>query len=171
MIDAVIGDPVSCSQLGGSLRSHAAQLLPQRQELAERLQGSAGGRLGPALTEPTETCLALLDAVIDRLDEAGACLQRYAQDLAEVVEAVRRLEDAARAAGLELHGLRVVEPWGVLSTELAERRHRVLPELQQWADRLASQLGRARGVLQHAMKDSMAALALAADTGRAGLGR
>ncbi|MDQ2782197.1 hypothetical protein [Lapillicoccus sp.] len=171
MIDAVVGDPASCSELGGSLRSHAAQLLPQRQELAERLQGSAGGRLEPALTGPAQAYLALLDTTIDRLDEAGACLQRYAQDLAEVVEAVRRLEDAARAAGLELDGLRVVEPWGVLSTELAERRHRVLPELQQWADRLASQLGRARGVLQHAMRDGTAALALAADTGRAGLGR
>ncbi len=171
MIDAVVGDPASCSELGGALRSHASRLTPVRQELAERLHGASGRRLQPALVGSAEAYLALLDTVIDRLDEAGSCLQRYAQDVAELVEAIRRLDEAARAAGLELDGLRVVEPWGVLSTELAERRHRALPELQQRADRLASRLGRARGVLQHAMRDGRAALHLAADTGRAGLGR
>ena len=50
------------------------------------------------------------------------------------------------AADLEIEGLRVVEPWGVLTTELAQQRHRAQPDLQRQADRLASQLGRARTV-------------------------
>ena len=71
------------------------------------------------------------------------------------------------AANLEIEGLRVVEPWGVLTTELAQQRHRAQPDLQRQADRLASQLGRARTVTTRAMvegTESLAAAAVAART-------
>lgn len=171
MIEPLAGDPASCSELGGTLRSHSARLLAQRQDLAERLSGVRSRRLDPALVARFEADQRLLDEVIDRVDEAGAALQRYAQELAQVAEARRRLERAVGAADLRLDGFRVVEPWGVLTAELAERRQQMLPELQQWSDRLASQLGRARGILQRTMRDATASLSGAAATGRAGLGR
>lgn len=175
MIDGMTGDPGSCSQLGGALRSHAARLLALRDELAGgasrvgRGTGASGdGALGADLGADLEADLRLLDAVVDRLDAGGATLQRYAQELAEVAESVRRLEREAVDAGLLLEGLRVVEPWGVLTTDLAQRRHRAQPALQQRADRLASQLGRARGVTTRAMVDATQALAVAATVALSG---
>jgi hypothetical protein len=166
VIDGGTGDPGSCSQLGGALRSQAARLLPLREELHERI-GDLRRTAAPAgLVGRLETDVALLDAVVDRIDAGGAALQRYAQELAELGEGIRRLEHAAAAAGLELDGLRVVEPWGVLSTELAQRRHRAQPELQRQADRLASRLGRARGVAARTMSETTALLASAAQAAR-----
>lgn len=165
MIDGMTGDPGSCSQLGGALRSHAARLLALRDELAggaSRVGRGTGASGDGALDADLEADLRLLDAVVDRLDAGGATLQRYAQELAEVAESVRRLEREAVDAGLLLEGLRVVEPWGVLTTDLAQRRHRAQPALQQRADRLASQLGRARGVTTRAMVEATQALAVAA---------
>jgi hypothetical protein len=168
MIDSVTGDPGSCSQLGGVLRSHAARLQPLRAELAERTADLRRGRadVGSGLVGDLEAGLALLDTVVDRLDAAGATLQRYAQEMAELGEGIRRLEQAAASSGVELDGLRVIEPWGVLTTELAERRHRTQPELQRRADRLASVLGRTRGVTVRALAEATQALAEAARLAR-----
>jgi hypothetical protein len=113
-----------------------------------------------------DATLRLLAVVVDRLDASGSALQRFAQELAEIAEGVRRLEDAAATAGLELEALRVVEPWGVLTTELAQQRHRAQPDLQRQADRLASQLGRARTGTARAMLDGTTALAAAAAAAR-----
>ena len=65
-----------------------------------------------------------------------------------------------------MDGLRVVEPWGVLTTELAQQRHRAQPDLQRQADRLASQLGRARTVTTRVMVEGTESLAAAATTSR-----
>jgi hypothetical protein len=167
VIDGVTGDPGSCSQLGGSLRSHAARLLASREELLER---SARLRRDPPTAEAAddlEAIVALLDVIVDRLDAGGAALQRFAQELAELAESIRRLENTATRAGLVLDGLRVLEPWGVLTTELAQERGRVQPELQRQADRLASQLGRARGVAARAMAGGTVALDVASRAARA----
>jgi hypothetical protein len=166
VIDGVTGDPGSCSQLGGALRSHAARLAGLRVELADRV-GHLRRDTGP--TEEVadlDADLRLLDAVVDRLDASGSALQRFAQELAEVAEAQRRLAEAVREAGLELDGLRVVEPWGVLTTELAQQRHRAQPELQRRADRLASLLGRARTSTARVMEAGTSALAAAATVSR-----
>jgi hypothetical protein len=162
VIDGVTGDPGSCSQLGGSLRSAAVRLLTVREEVAERLADLGRAGSSASLVDRVTADLALLDAVVERLDAGGAALQRYAQELAEVGEDIRRLDDAVTAAGLVLDGLRVVEPWGVLTTDLARQRERAQPALQQQADRLASRLGRARGVVTRAMTDTTALLAGAA---------
>jgi hypothetical protein len=166
VIDGVTGDPGSCSQLGGAFRSHAARLLSLRSELAERTERLRREPGSAATVADLDADLELLDTVVDRLDAGGAALQRFAQELAEIGEAVRRLEESVRTAGLELEGLRVVEPWGVLTTELAQQRHRAQPDLQRRADRLASQLGRARLATARVMTDGIQALAGAATASR-----
>jgi hypothetical protein len=141
-------------------------LLTTRQELGERVDWL---RRDPASGEQVadlDATLRLLDTVAERLDASGAALQQFAQELAEIAESVRRLDALVRAAGLELDGLRVVEPWGVLTTELAQQRHRAQPELQHRADRLASRLGRARIAAARVMADGTAALAAAATVSR-----
>ena len=167
MIDGATGDPGSCSQLGGALRSNAARLLTLRTELMERTQRLRQDPAQAATVDDLDADLRLLDATVDRLDAGGAALQRFAQELAEIAESVRRLQGSAQAAGLVLEGLRVVEPWGVLTTELAQQRNRAQPELQRRADRLASQLGRARTVTARAMAEGGQALAAAATAARA----
>ena len=166
MIDGVTGDPGSCSQLGGALRSHTVRLLALREELVDRAERLRRDPAAAATVTDLDADLRLLDTVVDRLDASGSALQRFAQELAEIAEGVRRLEGEAAAAGLELDGLRVVEPWGVLTTELAQQRHRAQPDLQRQADRLASQLGRARAATSRVMVDGTAALAAAATTSR-----
>lgn len=166
MIDGVTGDPGSCSQLGGAFRSHAARLTVLRGELAERTERLRRDPAEAEIVADLDADLRLLDTVADRLDASGSALQRFAQELAEIAEAVRRLGGETVAAGLELDGLRVVEPWGVLTTELAQQRHRAQPDLQRQADRLASRLGRARAATARAMVDGTAALAAAATTSR-----
>jgi hypothetical protein len=166
VIDGMTGDPGSCSQLGGALRSHAARLLTGREELVERSRRLRRDVASAWLADELDANLALLDVLVNRLDAGGAALQRYSQELAELAESIRRLEATASGAGLVLEGLRIVEPWGVLTTELAEERGRIQPELQRQADRLASQLGRARGVAARAMVDATSALEVAARSAR-----
>ena len=166
MIDGITGDPGSCSQLGGALRSHAARLLALRQELVERADHLRRDGASAEVVAEIDASLSLLETVAERLDASGAALQRFAQELAEIAESVRRLDEQVRTAGLELDGLRVVEPWGVLTTELAQRRGRAQPELQRQADRLASRLGRARIATARVMAEGSAALSAAATASR-----
>jgi hypothetical protein len=167
VIDGVTGDPGSCSQLGGALRSNAARLLALREELVERSARLRRDVATAWAADDLDADVALLDVLVDRLDAGGAALQRFAQELAELAESIRRLDATASGAGLVLDGLRIVEPWGVLTTELAQERGRVQPELQRQADRLASQLGRARGVAARAMVEATSALEAAARSARA----
>ena len=166
MIDGVTGDPGSCSQLGGALRSHAARLLAVREELVERTDWLRREAASGGVVADLDATVRLLDTVAERLDTSGAALQRFAQELAEIAESVRRLDELVRDAGLQLDGLRVVEPWGVLTTELAQQRHRAQPELQVRADRLASRLGRARIAAARVMTEGTEALAAAASASR-----
>lgn len=146
MSTAVAGDPSGCSQLGAELRSRAATLLALHTEVVEQQRGSGRSRrrdhLDPLLVERDR---ATLEAVAVRLDAAGAALQRYAQELAAMGQEAQRIERAARAAGLELDGLRVVEPWGVAAPDTARARLEAMPDLQRRSERLASQVARARG--------------------------
>jgi hypothetical protein len=166
VIDGVTGDPASCSQLGGALRSHAARLATVRAELVERTDRLGREPAAAATVADLHADLRLLDTVVERLDAGGSALQLFAQELAEIAEAVRRLDDDVRRVGLELEALRVVEPWGVLTTELAQQRHRAQPDLQRRADRLASRLGRARNAASRVMVDGTRSLAAAAAVAR-----
>ncbi len=166
MIDGVTGDPASCSQLGGALRSQAARLLPGRGDVEDGLNALARDPSRALSAERARRDVGLLDTVVEQLDSAGAVLQHYAQELALVAEATRQLEGAVARAGLELDGLRVVEPWGLAPAETAARRQAALPELQMRGERLASQLGRARAAVQRSMRQSTEVLAQVAATAR-----
>jgi len=170
VIDGVTGDPASCSQLGGALRSQAARLLADRSGADGPLTALERDPAPLASTGRARRDVQLLDTIVERLDAAGAVLQQYAQELALVAEGTRQLEVAAARAGLELDGLRVVEPWGVAPAEAAARRQSALPELQMRAERLAGQLGRARAAVQRSIGPSTEVLARAAATARESLG-
>ena len=148
--DVVLGDPASCSRLGGAMRREAARL-------AERLAGLGAahhelrhwqGRAGTGAREQLDAQLAALAATARDLDEAGAALQRFATDLAEARELGRRAADRARQDGLRIVDGRVLEAWGPASTEEAARRQALIPENQARVDRIASSLGRSRAHLQ-----------------------
>jgi hypothetical protein len=121
------GDPASCSRLGGALRTTAARL------------GDSALDLDPGCPQRL-----LLDEVYPRLDTTGSKLQVHAQELAELAVSTRRLEEQVTEAGLQLEGLRVLEPMGVIDVRDAERRIRARPSLQAQADRIAARLGRCR---------------------------
>lgn len=170
MSEPVAGDPASCSELGGVLRSHAARLLAAVQAVeapGAALLRERGGRGAPPALERD---LRLLETTADRLDQAGAALQRYAQELAEAGEDARQLASSAAVLGLELDGLSVVEPWGVAAADATARRRDARPELQMRSDRLASRLGRARAALQRSMAEAQDELARAARDARDSLG-
>lgn len=177
MIATVTGDPSSCSQLGGDLRTRAATLLAAHEALIAaagrggRHPGADDRRGPPVRVERVERDRRLLETVIDRLDAAGSALQRYAQELAEQAEDLRRLQADAGRVGLTLDGLRVVEPWGLATTDTVSHRRAELPSLTARAERLASRVGRSRGALQRALLESTGVLARAAATTRASLGR
>jgi hypothetical protein len=170
VIDRVTGDPASCSQLGGALRSQAARLLTDRAGVDAALTTLTRDPAQIGQADRTQRDVRLLDTIAEQLDAAGAVLQQYAQELATVSEGTRQLEAAVARAGLELDGLRVVEPWGVAPAETAARRRTALPELQMRSERLASQLGRARAAVQRSLVRSTELLARAAATSRGSLG-
>jgi hypothetical protein len=170
VIDGVTGDPASCSQLGGALRSQAARLLAARATLDHGLTAVPREPWHSGAVERASRDAAVLDGIAEQLDGAGAVLQHYAQELAGLAEKTRQLEAAVASAGLELDGLRVLEPWGLAPAEAAARRQAALPELQMRAERLASQLGRARAAVQRSMRQSTEALARLSASARGYLG-
>lgn len=165
----VRGDAVSCSRVGGAMRSDAARLLHRQQTLERSLRELRGarGREAQALRTSVEEQARLLGVVAADLDRAGAALQRYATDLAQALELARRAEASVHAAGLELEGTRVVEAWGPTSAETAERRRALLPECQARVDRATSLVGRARAALQRAATELIPAFAGSASALRA----
>lgn len=175
MIATITGDPSSCSQLGGDLRTRAATLLAAHEALvaAAPAVDRALDRhpVGRDRVDRLERDRRLLETVIDRLDAAGSALQRYAQELAEQAEELRRLEVDVVRAGLVLDGLRVVEPWGLATTDTASHRRAELPSLTARAERLSSRVGRSRGALQRTLVESTGVLTRAGAATRASLGR
>ena len=168
----VRGDAVSCSRVGGAMRSDAARLLHRQQTLERSLRELRGAR-GPraqALSGSVGEQARLLGLVAADLDRAGAALQRYATDLAQAMELARRAETSVRAGGLELDGTGVVEAWGPTSAEAAERRRTLLPECQARVDRATSMAGRARATLQRVAVELVPAFAGAASALRAAPG-
>jgi len=71
------------------------------------------------------------------------------------------------AAGLELREWSVIEPFGVVSAEVAARRSLDQAQLQAQADRLAAQVARTRSRLVRELAQARAHLAQAAEVARA----
>lgn len=121
------GDPASCSQLGGALRR----------------QSELVGTLAQA-----PEALPAARTIAGRLDSAGAALQRYATELAEVHDAVRSIGAEVTASGLELDGWTVVEPWGPTTAEIAGRRRAAMRSAQERLDAVRAQMARCRASLE-----------------------
>jgi hypothetical protein len=168
----VRGDAVSCSRVGGAMRSDAARLLHRQQTLERSVRELRTARApgAAALRASVEEQARLLGVVAADLDRAGAALQRYATDLAQARELARQAEASVRAAGLQLEGTRVVEAWGPTSAETAERRRALLPGCQARVDRATSLIGRARAALQGAAAELIPAFAGSASALRAAPG-
>jgi len=150
MVSALPGsDPGSVSRLGGTLRSAATVLAGDAAYLR---------RDTPLVT--------LCEATAARLDEIGSALQVHAQDLAETAAALSRLHERASAAGLAIDGWSVIEPFGLVSAQAAAARQVQRPQLQAQADRIASQLARARAQLARRLTHAEGQLAAAAALAR-----
>ncbi len=144
-------DPASISRLGGILRTTAATLAADARELSP--------------DSPTSTLTTVL---ADRLDRVGAALHVHAQDLAEAAAAMVALHEQAAAAGLDVLGWSVLEPYGPVSADQVARRIIERPTLQARADRLSLRLARTRGQLARLVESASQDLAEAAQTARAG---
>ncbi|MBK8757904.1 MAG: hypothetical protein IPM08_12460 [Actinomycetales bacterium] len=136
------GDPASCSHMGGTLRRRAAGLAQAAYPLPA---DSATGRLA--------------GAVCAQVDRAGRALQGYAQDLAEALATHERLAVRAAAAGLDVQGWRVVEPYGIVTVPTIQARREAAPDLQAALDRGNARLGRARAAVTRELQAAHAALA------------
>jgi hypothetical protein len=154
----ILGDHVSCSRVGGAMRSESAALRRHAQSLVDALSDLAASETpGPQAATAALAAARLagtlraLHATAEDLDQAGAALQRYATDLAEGHELGRRAELRAERAGLLREGTRVTEPWGPASAQEAERRLALVPEVQARVDLATAHVGRARGRLQREM--------------------
>ena len=138
-------DPGSVSQLGGILRTTAAALAA-----------------GAAELHPGTPLVTLCVTTATHLDSMGSALQVQAQELAEAAVARSRLRERATAAGLELREWSVIEPFGLVSAQAAAARQVQRPQLQAQADRIASQLARARAQLARRLTHAEGQLAAAA---------
>jgi hypothetical protein len=149
------GDHISCSRVGGAMRSESARLRRHAQTLADALcdlpESEAPDAGATAALARVAGTLRALNATADDLDQAGAALQRYATELAEGHELGRRAELRAEQAGLLLEGTRVTEPWGPASALEAERRLALVPGVQSRVDLATAHVGRARGRLHREM--------------------
>ena len=143
-------DPGSVSQLGGILRTTAAALAA-----------------GAAELHPGTPLVTLCVTTATHLDSMGSALQVQAQELAEAAVARSRLRERATATGLELREWSVIEPFGVVSAEVAARRSLDQAQLQAQADRLAAQVARTRSRLVRELAQARAHLAQAAEVARA----
>jgi hypothetical protein len=155
----VLGDHVSCSRVGGAMRSESSRLGVHAQSLAEaveKLAAAQGASASPMVPPATSLATIMssvhaLKATADGLDQAGAALQRYATELAQGHELARRAQRRVEGAGLLLDGTRVLEPWGPASPQEAEHRRAQVPEVQAGVDLATAHVGRARSRLRREM--------------------
>lgn len=140
------GDPGSCSQTGGALRSLASTL-----EAASVRVGQAGshaeeswtGRAARDIGKRHRLLVETAQATAAQLDRTGMALQAHATDLAEALHEVRAVEERATVAGLRVVDGQVRLPWGVSGVADAAS----VSVLQDQRDLLQAELDRAAVLL------------------------
>ena len=159
---AVVGDPASCSRLGGSLRRIAAGLRKSGAGLHRELEAdpASAERPSPVLQRSRRRAATVDRTTSDAarvLDEVGTALQGHAADLAETIAASRDLAARAEAAGLHVTDDRVGAAWGVAGVADAEasaarddRRDALQRELDQLVTVLAHRRARLGATLRTA---------------------
>lgn len=155
-----IGDPVSVSLLGGSLRRQALDLGRILADLQRHVARTPEG-LNCAHERQ------LIQTISDALDRMGATLQSWTTESVEAATALRALASEAEAADLDIDGGRVVERPGP-SRVAPEDRLREKERLAPMAARLAGILARRRGSLVREIEASSALLAGVAALARGG---
>lgn len=122
MTEPLPGDPASCSQSGGTMRSLASRLRVAGRRAHEATVGSdLSGEPGPARPRAAELRVRRRIDVVDRaaaaatqeIDRVGRALQDFATDLAELHGQYHRLAGRATAAGLLVVDGSLVPAWGV----------------------------------------------------------
>lgn len=164
-MSVVPGDAASLSACAATARAVAGHLGRRATGVraASRLvaegwtgRASAGVRArATGLAEATDTAATELDRV-------GRVLQDHASDLADLVARGRRLEERARAAGLEVRDGRVELAWGVTGTADAvgdRQRAQAQATLQADLDLVLAQHRRRRDWVLGVLRESTTALA------------
>lgn len=165
MTAALHGDPGSCSQVGGSLRRLATALRSAAGRTAhehEQLADEWSGRVARALGRRTVVVVDAATTAAEELDRVGAQLQDHATDLAEALQDVRAVEEAAQAAGLAVTDGRVVPRWGVAGVaneDAVDVREERRAELQARLDHTVLQLSRRRARLTATLEAARTVLA------------
>ena len=122
MTEPMPGDPASCSQAGGTMRSLASRLRVAGRRAHEATADATGSaETGPARPAAAELLVRRRIDVVDRaaaaatqeVDRVGRALQDFATDLAELHGQYHRLAGRASAAGLRVVDGSLVPSWGV----------------------------------------------------------
>ena len=165
--ELVVGDPASCSALGGTLRRRAAALRERRTALRLSVSGVMGwtGPAADAFADRIRVQLGEVEQMAGHLDDVGAALQAYATDLAHAREQGARAIEAAEGSGLLVDAEGAVRPRpGLATVEVAELRRSAVPFVQHQVD---GANGEARAAANRLRRRTSSALhALRSDAGR-----
>lgn len=174
MTSTVIGDPASCSQLGGTLRRLATRLRTAGRAAhdafdQDSFEAGEGARPRAALV-PARRRVDLLDAAAAaaarEADGIGSALQAHASDLAEAIAQRRLLIDRAEAAGLRVADGELVPAWGVSGLAdgtTSARQEAQREQLQAQLDAVAAMVGQRRQRLATTLRESHGVLAAHAE--------
>ena len=125
-MSVVPGDPASLSACAATARASGAHLSRRATGVRAASRVLAEGWTGRASAGVRNRAAGLAeatDATAGELDRVGRVLQDHASDLADLIARGRRLQERARAAGLEVRDGRVELAWGVTGTADAASDH------------------------------------------------
>jgi hypothetical protein len=175
-VSTVVGDPASCSRLGGTLRQLATRLRTSGRAVHEAFDGHDGFGTGDhalarAVPVRDRRRIDRLDAATAaaarEVDRVGSALQAHAADLAEAVADSRRIVLRAEQAGLRVSPTgEVATAWGVsgVADEEADAQQReVLDRTQRELDGVAGLVAQRRHRLAVALRESQDVLATHAE--------
>lgn len=115
-VSPVDGDPASCSATAATLRRLSLGLRTDASRVAgayAALEGRWSGRASLAARRQGEALVGTARRVAETTDEVGAAIQRYAAELAGLLDEAAAVSQAAGAAGLVVTGDGVHHPPGV----------------------------------------------------------
>lgn len=163
-MSVVPGDPASLSACGATARAVSRDLGARATGVraASRLLAQEWtGRTSAAMRHRSSGLSEAADATAAELDHVGRVLQDHASDLADLVARGRRLQEKARAAGLEIRDGRVELAWGVTgSADAASDRERARAQqaLQAELDLVSAQHQRRRDWVLGVLRESTTSL-------------
>ncbi len=111
-----LGDPGSTGELAGTLLRRGRELEERASLLEEAVSAAAEGWGGPGSVRQrraVDSVVATIRAAAAQMHELGRSMHDHAADLADAVGELRRIDEAARDAGLALRDGRVVEAPGI----------------------------------------------------------